>query len=88
MNEPALLTVEDLSVTYAGIPAVEAVSLRLERGRSLGIIGESGAGKTQAFLAMMGLLPAQARVAGRAHLEGVDRGDARAGRLSRPASRL
>jgi oligopeptide/dipeptide ABC transporter ATP-binding protein len=68
----ALLVVDDLSVAYGPTPAVEAVSLELAPGRCVGIIGESGAGKTQAFLAMMGLLPAQARVAGRARLAGVD----------------
>ncbi len=67
-----LLTVEDLSVSYGSIAAVESVSLEISRGRCLGVIGESGAGKTQAFLAMMGLLPAQARIAGRASLEGHD----------------
>jgi oligopeptide/dipeptide ABC transporter ATP-binding protein len=68
----ALLTVEDLVVSYGATPAVQSVSLEILPGRCLGIIGESGAGKTQAFLAMMGLLPAQARVAGRARLEGQD----------------
>jgi len=68
----ALLTVEDLSVSYGSAQAVESVSLEISKGRCLGVIGESGAGKTQAFLAMMGLLPAQARVAGRARLDGHD----------------
>jgi len=74
MTENALLSVEELSVSYgAGAkPVVDSVSLEILPGRCLGIIGESGAGKTQAFLAMMGLLPAQARVAGRARLEGHD----------------
>ncbi len=72
MSEAALLTVENLSVAYANTRAVEALSLELHSGRCLGVIGESGAGKTQAFLAMMGLLPPQARVSGRAYLEGVD----------------
>ncbi len=74
MTETALLSVEELSVSYgAGAkPVVDSVSLEILPGRCLGIIGESGAGKTQAFLAMMGLLPAQARVAGRARLEGHD----------------
>jgi oligopeptide/dipeptide ABC transporter ATP-binding protein len=72
MNDAPLLAVEDLSVAYGSIKAVEAISLEVARGRCLGVIGESGAGKTQAFLAMMGLLPAQARVSGRARLEGVD----------------
>jgi len=68
----ALLRVENLSVAYANVTAVASVSLELASGRCLGVIGESGAGKSQAFLAMMGLLPSQARVTGRAHLEGVD----------------
>jgi oligopeptide/dipeptide ABC transporter ATP-binding protein len=73
MTEAALLIVDDLSVDYgSATPAVEAVTLSIAPGRCLGVIGESGAGKTQAFLAMMGLLPLQARVAGRAQLEGVD----------------
>jgi peptide/nickel transport system ATP-binding protein len=72
MNDTPLLIVEDLSVAYGPTKAVEAVSFGIARGRCLGVIGESGAGKTQAFLAMMGLLPEQARVAGSAHLEGVD----------------
>jgi peptide/nickel transport system ATP-binding protein len=72
MSDAPLLTVEDLSVGYGSTKAVEAISLEIARGRCLGVIGESGAGKTQAFLAMMGLLPAQAQVSGRARLEGVD----------------
>jgi oligopeptide/dipeptide ABC transporter ATP-binding protein len=68
----ALLTVEQLSVSYGATTAVDSISLEILPGRCLGIIGESGAGKTQAFLAMMGLLPAQARVAGRARIEGQD----------------
>jgi oligopeptide/dipeptide ABC transporter ATP-binding protein len=72
MNDAALLTVANLQVAYGSTTAVAAVSLELAPGRCLGVIGESGAGKSQAFLAMMGLLPPQARVAGRAHLEGVD----------------
>jgi oligopeptide/dipeptide ABC transporter ATP-binding protein len=72
MTDAALLRVEKLSVAYGATCAVDAVSLELHPGRCLGVIGESGAGKTQAFLAMMGLLPPQARVSGRARLEGVD----------------
>src|SRR6187455_135719 len=70
MTDAALLRVENLSVAYGATCAVDAVSLELHPGRCLGVIGESGAGKTQAFLAMMGLLPPQARVSGRASLEG------------------
>ena len=72
MTDHALLSVEELVVSYGGKRAVDSVSLEILPGRCLGIIGESGAGKTQAFLAMMGLLPSQARVTGRARLEGAD----------------
>jgi peptide/nickel transport system ATP-binding protein len=72
MTDVALLRVENLSVAYGATRAVESVSLELHAGRCLGVIGESGAGKTQAFLAMMGLLPPQARVTGRASLEEAD----------------
>jgi len=68
MTDAALLHVENLSVAYGATCAVDAVSLELHPGRCLGVIGESGAGKTQAFLAMMGLLPPQAHVSGRARL--------------------
>ena len=55
MSEAALLEVRDLSVRYGQHTVVDRISLSLAPGRCLGIIGESGAGKSQAFLAMMGL---------------------------------
>jgi peptide/nickel transport system ATP-binding protein len=67
-----LLSVEDLSVSYGDVTAVQSMSLEILPGRCLGIIGESGAGKTQAFLAMLGLLRPHARVTGHARLEGRD----------------
>ena len=72
MAEPALLQVEALSVSYRAGAAVDGVSFTLARGRCLGVIGESGAGKSQAFLALLGLLPAPARVSGTARLDGVE----------------
>jgi peptide/nickel transport system ATP-binding protein len=63
-----LLEVRDLSVqlqTHRGPAyAVRDVSFSLERGGSLGLIGESGCGKTITALALMGLLPEHARVTG------------------------
>ena len=60
----ALLEVKDLSVllhTHRGSAAgVRQVSFALERGETLGVIGESGSGKTLAMLALMGLLPRNA----------------------------
>lgn len=68
----ALLTVEDLAVGYGDRPAVRGISFDIARGRCLGVIGESGAGKSQAFLALLGLLPAHARVSGSARFDGAE----------------
>jgi oligopeptide/dipeptide ABC transporter ATP-binding protein len=48
---------------------VNEVSLRLERGASLGLVGESGSGKTMLSLALMGLLPMGGRVSGSAKFD-------------------
>ena len=73
-----LLCVEDLSVHFqtedALVRAVEGVSFELARGEMLGLVGESGCGKTATSLALLGLLPQPAgRVAsGRIHFDGRD----------------
>ncbi|WP_241796106.1 ABC transporter ATP-binding protein [Microbacterium sp. C5A9] len=58
------LRVEDLSIAYGTAPpSVSGVSLRVRKGEIVGVIGESGSGKSSIALAMMGLLPDSARVA-------------------------
>ena len=56
-----LLSVKDLEVVYtsagAVIHAVNGVSLEIERGKSLGLVGETGAGKTTIAKSIMGILP-------------------------------
>ncbi|MFP5417250.1 MAG: ABC transporter ATP-binding protein [Actinomycetes bacterium] len=67
----SLLSVRDLTVAFGRrAPAVRGVSLELEPGQRLGIIGESGSGKTVTALAIMGLLPENARVTGSVRLGG------------------
>ena len=68
MSERTVLAVRDLTVAYGGHPVVDSMSLEVVSGRCLGVIGESGAGKSQAFLAVMGLLGREARVGGEALL--------------------
>ena len=62
---PVLLNVENLSIAYrtAGGThlAVDDVSFRLNRGDALGLVGESGCGKTTIGMALMGLLASNAR---------------------------
>ncbi|HLA70856.1 MAG TPA: ABC transporter ATP-binding protein [Steroidobacteraceae bacterium] len=71
MSERPLLAVRNLTVTYSGAPVVDNATFDIAPRRCLGVIGESGAGKTQVFMALMGLLPPQARVTGHAHLEDI-----------------
>ena len=52
--------------------AVQGVSLSLEPGQRLGLVGESGCGKTTTVLGLLGLLPQNASVAGRVLLNGED----------------
>jgi peptide/nickel transport system ATP-binding protein len=77
MSEP-LLDVRDLEVVFSGqdgrtTRAVDGVSFSVEAGRTLGIVGESGCGKSVTSLAIMGLLPkSSARVSGQVGFEGKD----------------
>jgi peptide/nickel transport system ATP-binding protein len=71
-----LLSLERLSVTFAtpagAVEAVRAVSLAVAPGECLAVVGESGAGKSQLFLAALGLLPATAQVSGSACFNGCE----------------
>lgn len=72
-----LLEVSDLTIEYhteGGIfRAVEDLSFHLEERSTLGIVGESGCGKTTAMLAVMRLLPKAGRVVtGEIYLDGID----------------
>ncbi|MEU8244707.1 ABC transporter ATP-binding protein [Nonomuraea sp. NPDC048916] len=71
-----LLELDDLSVTYriatGEVPAVRGVSLSLDSGAALGIAGESGSGKSTLAMALLRLLPRDARVGGRILLDGED----------------
>ena len=65
---PQLLTIEGLHVSYStregAIPAVADVSLSLQQGESVGLVGESGCGKTTVALAIMRYLGANGRIVG------------------------
>ncbi|NBO74065.1 MAG: ABC transporter ATP-binding protein [Gammaproteobacteria bacterium] len=68
------LDIAGLGVTFATpegeVAAVNDFSLQLRAGECVGVVGESGAGKSQSFLAIMGLLAANARLRGSAALQG------------------
>ena len=62
-SDAPLLEVTDLSTTFdtprGTVVAVDGVSLRLEKGRTLGVVGESGSGKTVLSRSIMRLLTAR-----------------------------
>jgi ABC-type glutathione transport system ATPase component len=73
----ALLEIDDLHVWFelpdgGELHAVQGVSVSLDAGGRLGLVGESGCGKTTTALALMGLLPSNASAAGRVLLNGKD----------------
>ena len=59
MTEAALKLV-DVRVSYGGIAAVKGISLEVERGEIVTLIGANGAGKTSTLKAIVGLVPVQA----------------------------
>lgn len=74
----ALLEVRDLSVVFARkgeppVTAVDGISFDVDPGRTVGLVGESGCGKSVTSLAIMGLLPsAGAEVSGSINFDGTD----------------
>jgi len=56
-----ILKVEDLSIIYKTdletVYAVNGISFSLKQGETMGLVGETGAGKTTTAMGIMGLLP-------------------------------
>ena len=71
----SLLEVRDLHVWFdlqggGQLHAVQGVSLDVEPGERVGLVGESGCGKSTTVLAILGLLPPSASVAGEVRIDG------------------
>jgi peptide/nickel transport system ATP-binding protein len=68
----SLLEVTHLRVETQGIPVVSEVSFAIAAGERVGLIGESGSGKTMVALAIMGLLPEGLNAAGSVAFDGTE----------------
>ncbi len=64
----SLVRIRGLAVAFDGQPALRGIDLDVAPGEALGLVGESGCGKSVTWLAALGLLPAKAAVSGSARL--------------------
>jgi oligopeptide/dipeptide ABC transporter ATP-binding protein len=76
-GQAPLLQVEDLTVHFqtdrGGVCAVDGVSFSLRAGETLGIVGESGCGKSVTALSLLGLHPARGtRIGGHIRFDGTE----------------
>ena len=67
-----LVQISHLTVAFRGVVALHGINLHLHRGESLGLVGESGCGKSVTWLAALGLLPRSATVGGSVTLGGTE----------------
>ncbi len=72
----AILEVDDLSIDYltrnGTVKAVDEISFSIKQGETIGLVGESGCGKSTTGLAILGLLPPNGRVSGKIIYKGKD----------------
>jgi peptide/nickel transport system ATP-binding protein len=76
VTDKLLLSVEDVQVDLptprGNLRAVDRVSLTVGAGQTLGVVGESGCGKTMLSRAILQLLPKKAKLSGRVMFDGQD----------------
>jgi len=76
VTDNTLLSVEDVSVNLptprGNLRAVDRVNLTVGAGQTLGVVGESGCGKTMLSRAILQLLPKKAKLSGRVMFDGQD----------------
>ncbi len=71
MSEP-LVAITGLTVAFGGVAALRGIDLSVARGEAVGLVGESGCGKSVTWLAALGLLPATAEVRGSVRIDGTE----------------
>ena len=67
-----LLQIDALSVSIGPTQIIRNLSLQLDAGETLGLVGASGSGKSMTAMAILQLLPLGARLSGAAHIVAID----------------
>lgn len=65
-----LVEIRDLKVAFDGVQVLHGINLDVNPGEALGLVGESGCGKSVTWLAALGLLPGKATVSGSVRVDG------------------
>lgn len=66
----AFVSIRDLKVSFSGVQVLHGINLDIDRGETLGLVGESGCGKSVTWLAALGLLPGKTSVSGSVRVDG------------------
>lgn len=66
----AFVSIRDLKVSFSGVQVLHGINLDIDRGETLGLVGESGCGKSVTWLAALGLLPGKTSVSGSVVVDG------------------
>ncbi|TCL71303.1 ABC transporter ATP-binding protein [Rhizobium sp. BK251] len=64
-----LVELRNLKVAFDGVEVLHGIDLEVKPGEALGLVGESGCGKSVTWLAALGLLPAKATISGSVRLD-------------------
>src|SRR5690606_5549635 len=68
--QSSLVELRNLTVAFDGTNVLHGIDLDVARGEAVGLVGESGCGKSVTWLAALGLLPGKASVSGSVRVEG------------------
>jgi peptide/nickel transport system ATP-binding protein len=66
----SFVSIQGLTVAFDGTQVLHGIDLDIDRGEALGLVGESGCGKSVTWLAALGLLPGKAQVGGSVKIDG------------------
>jgi peptide/nickel transport system ATP-binding protein len=72
MAPDPLVALRGLTVAFDGQAALRGIDLAIAPGEAVGLVGESGCGKSVTWLAALGLLPSRARIGGSARIGGTE----------------